>query len=47
MPHGSSSKNFWKFCKLFFAKKKKTNFDDKITLMEKIKVVCKNDEIAS
>lgn len=46
MPHGSSSKNFWKFCKLLFVKKTK-NFDDKITLMEKIKVVCKNDEIAS
>lgn len=31
----------------YFLRKKKTNFDDKITLMEKIKVVCKNDETAS
>ena len=33
MPHGASSKNFWKFCKPFFSNKT-NNFDDKIMLME-------------
>ena len=45
MPHGSSSKNFWKFCKPFFTNQI-TNFDDKIMLVENEKVVSKNEEIA-
>ena len=46
MPHGASSKNFWKFCKSFFSDKT-TNFDDKIILVEKGEVVSKNEEIAA
>ena len=46
MPHGASSKNFWKFCKPFFSNKT-TNFDDKIILVEKGEVVSKNEEIAT
>ena len=46
MPHVESSKNFWKFCKLFFSNKT-NNFDDKIKLVEKGEVVSKNDEIAT
>ena len=38
MPHGSSSKNFWKFCIPFFTNQIK-NFDDKIMLLENEKVV--------
>ena len=34
MPHGASSKNFWKFCKPFFSNKT-NNFDNKIILVEK------------
>ena len=45
MPHGSSSKNVWKFCKPFFTNQI-TNFDDKIMLVENEKVVSKNEEIA-
>ena len=45
MPHGASSKNFWKFCKPFFSNKT-NNFDDKITLVEKGEVVSKNEKIA-
>ena len=44
MPHGASSKNFWKFCKLFFSNKT-TDFNKKFILVEKGQVVCKNDEI--
>ena len=40
MPHGASSKNFWKFCKPFFSNKT-NNFDDKIILVEKGEVVSK------
>ena len=46
MPHGASSKNFWKFCKPFFSNKT-TNFNDKIILVEKGEVVSKNEEIAT
>ena len=46
MPHGASSKNFWKFCKPFFSNKT-NNFDDKIILVEKGEVVSKNEEIAT
>ena len=46
MPHGASSKNFWKFCKPF-SSNKTTNFDDKIILVEKGEVVSKNEEIAT
>ena len=45
MPHGSCSKNFWKFCKPFFTSQV-TNFDDKIMLAENEKVVSQNEEIA-
>ena len=45
MPHGASSKNFWKFCKPFFSNKT-NNFDDKIILVEK-GVVSKNEKIAT
>ena len=45
MPHGSSSENLAKFCKPFFTNRI-TNFDDKIMLVEKEKVVSKNKEIA-
>ena len=45
MPHGSSSKNFRKFCKPFFTNEI-TNFDDKIMLMENEKAVSENEEIA-
>ena len=45
MPHGSSSKNFWKFWKPFFTNQI-TNFDDRIILVENQKVVSKNEEIA-
>ena len=45
MPYGSSSKNFWEFCKPFFTSQI-TNFDDKIMLVENEKVVSKNEEIA-
>ena len=45
MPHGTSSKIILKFCKTFFSNK--TNFDDKIILVEKGEVVSKNDEIAT
>ena len=38
MPHGSSSKNFWKFCKPFLTNQIK-NFDDKIMLLENEKLV--------
>ena len=34
MPHGASSKSFWKFCKPFFSNKT-NNFDVKIILVEK------------
>ena len=44
MPNGTSSKNFWKVCKSFFSNK--TNFDDKIILVEKGDV-SKNEEIAN
>ena len=44
MPHGSSSKNVWKFCKPFFTNQI-TNFDDKIMLVENEKVVSKHEEI--
>ena len=46
MPHGASSKNFWKFCKPFFSNKT-NNFDDKIILVEKGEVVSKNEKIAT
>ena len=46
MPHGASSKKFWKFCKPFFSNKT-NNFDDKIILVEKGEVVRKNAEIAT
>ena len=46
MPHGVSSKIFWKFYKPFFSNKT-TNFDDKIILAEKGKVVSRNEEIAT
>ena len=46
MPHGASSKNFWKFCKPFFSNKT-TNFDDKIILVKKGEVVSKNEKIAA
>ena len=46
MPHGASSKNFWKFCKPFFSNQT-TNFDDKILLVEKGEAVFKNEEIAT
>ena len=45
MPHRSSSKNFWKFCKLFFTNQI-ANFDDKIILVENEMVVFKNEGIA-
>ena len=38
--HGSSSKNFWKFCKPLFTNKM-ANFDNEIILLEKKKVVSK------
>ena len=38
MPHGSSSKNFWKFCKPFLTNQIK-KFDGKIMLLENEKVV--------
>ena len=40
-----SSKFFWKFCKP--ASLNKINFDNKIILSEKEKVVCKIEEIAT
>ena len=40
MPHGASSKNFWKFCNPFFSNKT-TN------LVEKGEVVSKNEDIAT
>ena len=43
-PHGSSSKNVWKFCKPFFTNQI-TNFDDKIMLVENEKVVSKNEVV--
>ena len=46
MPRGASSKKFWKFCKPFFSNKT-NNFDDKIILVEKGKVVSKNEEIVT
>ena len=46
MPHGASSKIFWKFCKSFFSNKT-TNFDDKIILVEKGEVISKNEEITT
>ena len=46
MPHGASSKNFWKFCKPFFSNKT-NNFDDKIILVEKGEVVSKNQKKAT
>ena len=46
MPHGASSKNFWKFCKPLFSNKT-THFDNKIILVEKGEVVSKNGEIAT
>ena len=46
IPHGASSKNFWKFCKPFFSNKT-TNFDDKIILVENREVVSKNEKIAT
>ena len=46
MPHGWSSKKFWKFYKPFFSNKT-NNFDDKIILVEKEEVVSKNEEIAT
>ena len=46
MPHGASSKNFWKFCKPFFSDKT-NNLDDKIILVEKGEVVSKNEKIAT
>ena len=46
MPHGASTKNFWKFCKPFFSNKT-TNFHDKIILVEKGEAVSKNEEIAT
>ena len=41
-PHGSSSKNSWKFCKPLFTNKS-TNFDNEIILVEKKKLVSKNE----
>ena len=41
MPHGASSKNFWKFFKPFFSNKT-TSFNDKIILVEKGEVVSKD-----
>ena len=46
MPHGASSKNFWKFCKLFFLNKT-TDFNKKSILVEKGQVDSKNEEIAT
>ena len=46
MPHGASSKNFWKFCKLFFLNKT-TDFNKKSILVEKGLVDSKNEEIAT
>ena len=46
MPHGASSKNFWKFFKPF-SSNKTTNFDNKIILVEKREVLSKNEEIAT
>ena len=40
MPHGASTKNFWKFCNPFFSNKT-TN------LVEKGEVVSKNEDIAT
>ena len=45
MPHDSSAKNFWKFCKPFFINQI-TNFGDKILPVENEKVVSKNGKIA-
>ena len=44
MPHGASSKNFWKFCKPFFSNKT-NNFDNKIIPVEK--GLSKNEGIAT
>ena len=41
-PHGSSSKNSWKFCKPLLTNKS-TNFDNEIILVEKKKLVSKNE----
>ena len=46
MPHGASSKKFWKFCKLFFLNKT-TDFNKKSILVEKGQVDSKNEEIAT
>ena len=46
MPHDTTSKHFWRFCKPFFSNKT-TDFDDRITLVEKGEVVSKNEEIAT
>ena len=45
MPHGSSSKKFWKFCKPFFINQI-TNFGDKILPVENENVVSINEKIA-
>ena len=45
MPHGSSSKNFWKFSEPFFTNQI-TNFDENVMMVEIEKVVSKNEEIA-
>ena len=45
MPQGASSKIFWTFCKPSFSNK--TNFDDKIMLVEKGEVLSKNHETAT
>lgn len=43
-PHGSSSKNCWKCCKVFFINKT-TSFSGKIILMEKKKLVAKLESL--
>ena len=46
MPRGASSKHFWKFCKPFFSNET-NNFDNIIIVVEKEKVVSKNEEIVT
>ena len=45
MQHSLCSENFWKFYKLFFTNQI-TNFDHKTVLVEKEKIVSKNEQIA-
>ena len=45
MQHDSSSKNVWKFRKLF-SSNRTTTFDKKVILVEKGETVFENEEIA-